>query len=226
MSLIQLENICVEYGKRDHTVHALKRVNFSVEEGEFVAIMGKSGCGKTTFLNVLGTLLAPKEGSYIFNESSVLDMNERQKALFRNKNIGFVVQHFALVSDMTIFENVALPLTYRRLSRIEVRKRVEKILTELDIIDQKNKYPHELSGGQNQRAAIARAIVTNPKLILADEPTGALDEENGNLIMDILEQFHQKGVTIIMVTHDVDLANRASRIVHIREGKMKDPNPL
>lgn len=222
MSLIQLENICVEYGKRNHTVHALKRVNFSVEEGEFVAIMGKSGCGKTTFLNVLGTLLAPKEGSYIFNESSVLDMNERQKALFRNKNIGFVVQHFALVSDMTIFENVALPLTYRRLSRIEVRKRVEKILTELDIIDQRNKYPHELSGGQNQRAAIARAIVTNPKLILADEPTGALDEENGNLIMDILEQFHQKGVTIIMVTHDVDLANRASRIVHIREGQMKE----
>ena len=222
MSLIQLENICVEYGKRNHTVHALKRVNFSVEEGEFVAIMGKSGCGKTTFLNVLGTLLAPKEGSYIFNESSVLDMNERQKALFRNKNIGFVVQHFALVSDMTIFENVAWPLTYRRLSRIEVRKRVEKILTELDIIDQRNKYPHELSGGQNQRAAIARAIVTNPKLILADEPTGALDEENGNLIMDILEQFHQKGVTIIMVTHDVDLANRASRIVHIREGQMKE----
>lgn len=221
MSLIQLENISVEYGKRNSKLLALKQINFSVEQGEFVAIMGKSGCGKTTLLNVLGTLLAPKEGSYKFAGSSVLDMNERKKALFRNENMGFVVQHFALVSDMTIFENVALPFTYQKISRAEIRKRVEKILTELDIFDQKNKYPHELSGGQNQRAAIARAIVTKPKLILADEPTGALDEENGNMIMDILEKFHQKGVTIVMVTHDADLANRASRIVQIREGMIQ-----
>jgi len=177
MSLIQLEKVSVEYGKKNSKLLALKQINFSVEQGEFVAIMGKSGCGKTTLLNVLGTLLAPKEGSYKFAGSSVLDMNEREKASFRNKNMGFVVQHFALVSDMTIFENVALPFTYQKISRAEIKKRVEKILTELDIMDQTNKYPHELSGGQNQRAAIARAIVTNPKLILADEPTGALDEE-------------------------------------------------
>lgn len=218
MSLIQLENVSVEYGKKNSKLLALKQINFSVEQGEFVAIMGKSGCGKTTLLNVLGTLLVPKAGSYKFAGRSVLDMNEREKASFRNKNMGFVVQHFALVSDMTIFENVALPFTYQKVSRAEIRKRVEKILMELDIVEQKNKYPHELSGGQNQRAAIARAIVTNPKLILADEPTGALDEENGNMIMDILEKFHQKGVTIVMVTHDADLANKASRIVQIREG--------
>lgn len=135
--------------------------------------------------------------------------------------MGFVVQHFALVADMTIGENVALPLTYQKMAKSKIGKRVEEILTELNIIEQKNKYPHELSGGQNQRAAIARAIVTNPKLILADEPTGALDEENGNVIMGILEKFHQKGVTIIMVTHDADLANKASRIVHIREGQIR-----
>lgn len=132
------------------------------------------------------------------------------------------MQHFALVSDMTIFENTALPLTYRKISRKKIRKYVENVLTELDIIEHKHKYPHELSGGQKQRAAIARAIVTNPKLILADEPTGSLDEENGNMIMDILEKFHQKGVTIVMVTHDADLANKASRIVHIREGSISD----
>lgn len=222
MSLIQLENVSVEYGKKNNKLLVLKQINFSVDQGEFVAIMGKSGCGKTTLLNVLGTLLTPKEGSYRFDGISVADMNEQKKALFRNQNMGFVVQHFALVSDMTIFENTALPLTYRKISRKKIRKYVENVLTELDIIEHKHKYPHELSGGQKQRASIARAIVTNPKLILADEPTGSLDEENGNMIMDILEKFHQKGVTIVMVTHDADLANKASRIVHIREGSISD----
>lgn len=220
MSFIQLKNVSVEFGKKNNKMRALKNINFAVEQGEFVAIMGKSGCGKTTLLNVLGTLLAPTEGEYEFDGVSVLDMNERQMAKFRNENMGFVVQHFALVSDMTVYDNVALPLTYQKVPVTEIGKRVEEILAELDISEQKNKYPHELSGGQKQRVAIARAIITNPKLVLADEPTGALDEENGNMIMDILEKFHQKGVTVIMVTHDADLAEKASRIVHIREGQI------
>ena len=220
MSFIQLKNVSVEFGKKNNKMRAVKNINFAVEQGEFVAIMGKSGCGKTTLLNVLGTLLAPTEGEYEFDGVSVLDMNERQMAKFRNENMGFVVQHFALVSDMTVYDNVALPLTYQKVPVTEIGKRVEEILAELDISEQKNKYPHELSGGQKQRVAIARAIITNPKLVLADEPTGALDEENGNMIMDILEKFHQKGVTVIMVTHDADLAEKASRIVHIREGQI------
>lgn len=221
MSLIRLENITVEYGKRSNRHLALKQIDFVVEKGEFVAIMGKSGCGKTTLLNVLGTLLKPLQGCYKFDGVSVLNMNEKEKSSFRNENVGFVVQHFALVEDMTIYENVALPLTYRKMPKLEIKKRVESILNELDIVEQKNKYPHELSGGQNQRAAIARAIVTNPKLILADEPTGALDEENGNMIMEILENFHKKGVTIIMVTHDAELAHKATRIVNMRDGQIQ-----
>ncbi len=221
MSLVQLENITVEYGKKNNKLQALKQIDFSVEQGEFVAIMGKSGCGKTTLLNVLGTLLAPKEGTYRFEDVLVTNMKEHEKAKFRNENVGFVVQHFALVADMTIYENVALPLTYRNMKRSDIRKKVKAVLEELEILEQKDKYPHELSGGQNQRAAIARAIVANPKLILADEPTGALDEENGNLIIRILEQFHKQGVTVIMVTHDAELANRASRIVRIREGRIE-----
>lgn len=220
MSFIQLKNISVQFGKKNNKMQVLKQVNFFVEQGEFVAIMGKSGCGKTTLLNVLGTLLEPAEGEYEFDNLSVRQMNERQKAAFRNENMGFVVQHFALVEDMTVYDNIALPLTYQKLPQSQIRKRVEEILVELDIAEQKNKFPHELSGGQKQRVAIARAIVTNPKLILADEPTGALDEENGNLIMEILEKFHQKGVTIIMVTHDAELAGKASRIVHIRDGEI------
>ena len=182
--------------------------------------MGKSGCGKTTLLNVLGTLLAPEEGRYEFDGHAVWDKNEKKRAQLRNENIGFVVQHFALVADMTVYENVALPLTYQKLPRLEIRKRVEKTLEFLDISEKKNKCPHELPGGQKQRAAIARAIITNPKLILADEPSGALDEENGNRIMEILEKLHQKGITIIMVTHDADLAERASRVIHMREGRI------
>ena len=224
MSLIKIEKVSVEYGKLDNKLMALKQIDLTVEQGEFVVVMGKSGCVKTTLLNVLGTLLAPKEGKYEFAGDIVWNMNEKKRAQFRNENIGFVVQHFALVSDMTVYENVALPLTYQRLSKSEIRKRVEETLELLDISEKKNKYPHELSGGQKQRAAIARAIITNPKLILADEPTGALDEETGNRIMEILEELHQKGITIIMVTHDADLAERASRVIHMREGQIELKN--
>lgn len=220
MSLIHLENISVCYGTKESTTYALKHVDFDVQQGEFVAIMGKSGCGKTTLLNVLGTLLTPDEGIYEFEEFSVLDKGDTEKARFRNENMGFVVQHFALVQDMTIYENVALPLRYRKISKVKIQKQVEEMLERLDISEQKQKYPYQLSGGQKQRAAIARAMVTQPKLILADEPTGALDEENGRHIVELLKELNRSGVTVIMVTHDAELAQQASRIVYMREGKI------
>lgn len=173
MSLIKLNNICVEYG-RENKQRALNDVSMEIDDKEFVAVMGKSGCGKTTLLNVLGTLLKPQSGEYIFDGKPVLAKNSNELAEFRNENMGFVVQHFALVPDMSIYDNVALPLTYRKMSKSDVKNRVMAVLEELEIYDQKNKYPGELSGGQCQRAAIARAIVTEPRLILADEPTGGV----------------------------------------------------
>lgn len=168
MNLIHLNNISVDYGKKENKTHALRNVDLEVQQGEFVAVMGKSGSGKTTLLNVIGTMLTPNEGMYEFNGQSIAYKKDSEKASFRNENMGFVVQHFALVQDMTVYENVALPLRYRKISRNEVRKKVEAILNKLEIIDQKNKYPYQLSGGQKQRVAIARAMVTDPKLLLAD----------------------------------------------------------
>lgn len=222
MNLIHLNNISVDYGKKENKTHALRNVNLEVQQGEFVAVMGKSGSGKTTLLNVIGTMLTPSEGTYEFNGQSIAYKKDSEKASFRNANMGFVVQHFALVQDMTVYENVALPLRYRKISRNEIRKKVELILNKLEIIDQKNKYPYQLSGGQKQRVAIARAMVTDPKLLLADEPTGSLDEENGNNIIELLEKMHKNGVTIVMVTHDPELAQHASRIIFMQDGKIKD----
>lgn len=222
MNLIHLNKISVDYGKKENKTHALRNVDLEVQQGEFVAVMGKSGSGKTTLLNVIGTMLTPNEGMYEFNGQSIAYKKDSEKASFRNENMGFVVQHFALVQDMTVYENVALPLRYRKISRNEVRKKVEAILNKLEIIDQKNKYPYQLSGGQKQRVAIARAMVTDPKLLLADEPTGSLDEENGNNIIELLEKMHKNGVTIVMVTHDPELAQHASRIIFMQDGQIKD----
>lgn len=222
MNLIHLNNISVDYGKKENKTHALKNVDLEVQQGEFVAIMGKSGSGKTTLLNVIGTMLTPDGGMYEFNGQSIAYKKDSEKARFRNENMGFVVQHFALVQDMTVYENVALPLRYRKISRNEVHKKVEAILNKLEIIDQKNKYPYQLSGGQKQRVAIARAMVTDPRLLLADEPTGSLDEENGNNTIELLEKMNKNGVTIVMVTHDSELAQHASRIIFMQDGQIKD----
>lgn len=220
MSLIRLEEVYVIYGKKANRVQILKDVSFQVEEGELVAVMGKSGSGKTTLLNVLGTLLTPQAGVYWFDGASVFSKKERQRAAFRNRNMGFVVQHFALVADLTVMENIELPLTYQKVSKFERKQRVKRVMKELGIFEHRKKYPHQLSGGQNQRAAIARAMITRPKLILADEPTGALDSQTTKEIMQVFCKLNEQGTTILIVTHDEKVAQCCGRIIRIQDGKI------
>lgn len=218
MMLITTEQIDMNYGKKDNSVFALKKVSLQVEEGEFLVVMGKSGCGKSTLLNVLGTLRNPTAGKYFFNGKEVLKMRDSEKAKFRNQNIGFVVQHFALLSERKVYDNIALPLQYMRMGRHEINERIDEILEQMEIVDKKYAYPYELSGGQCQRVALARALVTKPKLLLADEPTGALDEKTGKKIMQLLQEVNKSGTTIIMVTHDRDFAKLGNRCILMKDG--------
>ena len=230
MSYIELDNVRVEFGqertftsKRRNAakVVALNDTSLKINEGEFVAIMGKSGCGKTTLLNVVGTLLKPQDGVFLLDGRNVTGTNDSNLAKLRNQEIGFIVQHFALIDDITVEKNVALPLTYRRIPKREIDKKVEEILKRLSIGDKSKRYPYELSGGQKQRVAIARALITEPKLLLADEPTGALDEETGKEIVNILKELNEKnGMTIIMATHDKEIASAANYIIHMKDGRI------
>ena len=218
MTLLNLQDIKMTYGKGTGMVHALQNIHLQVDEGEFIAIMGKSGCGKSTLLNILGAVAKPVEGSYRFEEIDVVKLDATGAAKFRNQKIGFVVQHFALIKELTVRENVSLPLVYQSCKKKQIHARVEEVLRMLKIEEKAECYPTELSGGQCQRVAIARAIITNPKIILADEPTGALDEENGKNVMDIFEKLNNQGTTIIVVTHDKDVAQRCNRVITLRDG--------
>lgn len=217
MELLSLKNISKTYGK-NQKVFALKDFNLQVANGEMVAIMGKSGSGKSTVLNIISGIDRLEKGSYIFNGIDMSKISGDKITLFRRDNLGFVLQHFALIEDYTIYDNISLPLRLKKESKSEIRKRVIKIAKDLDIDRHLNKYPKELSGGEAQRVAIARAIINNPKLILADEPTGALDEENGERIMEIFKKLHKKGNTLIIVTHDPIVAKMCQRTVRIKDG--------
>ena len=221
MSLIKLNNICVEYG-RENKQRALNDVSMEIDDKEFVAVMGKSGCGKTTLLNVLGTLLKPQSGEYIFDGKPVLAKNSNELAEFRNENMGFVVQHFALVPDMSIYDNVALPLTYRKMSKSDVKNRVMAVLEELEIYDQKNKYPGELSGGQCQRAAIARALAVEPKVLICDEATSSLDVTIQKQIMELLEELKDThGLSFIFICHNLALVQSfCDKVLVLYDGKV------
>lgn len=221
MSFIELHNIEKQYGKGASSVEALKNITLNIEEGEFIAIMGKSGSGKSTLLNILGKVSQPSNGKYFFDGEDVSKLSSSRAAAFRSKNIGFVVQHFALIQEMTVYQNIALPMIYKKYSSKRIKERVSELLNLLEIEDKKNKYPSELSGGQCQRVAIARAIATNPKLLLADEPTGALDEMTGLKIMEILKKLNDNGITILIVTHDADVARCCKRQLYMKEGEMK-----
>lgn len=218
--LISMKDIEVQYGKKQAMVTALDHVSLEVEEGEFLVIMGKSGCGKSTLLNVLGTLKIPNKGAYFFENTELLQQKEQVLSKFRNKNIGFVVQHFALINEKNVFQNIALPLQYAKAKRREIENRVNFVLEKVELLDKRHAYPNELSGGQCQRVAIARALVTNPKVILADEPTGALDAETGLKIMTLLQEINRQGTTIIMVTHDADYSKMGSRCITMKDGKI------
>ncbi len=220
MAFIKLDKINMVYGKGTSRVDALNNIDLEVDRGDFVAIMGKSGCGKSTLLNILGIITKPKEGSYSFGETKINQLNSSASARFRNCNIGFVVQHFALIKDLTVRENISLPLVYQSCKKREIDIKVQEVLRQLELEDKADCYPTELSGGQCQRVAIARAVITNPEVVLADEPTGALDEENGRNIMRIFSELNEKGTTIIMVTHDKDIAQCCKRIVYLRDGRI------
>lgn len=220
MSLICLKDVCLTYGKKESLVTALNHVDLEIDKGDFVVITGKSGCGKTSLLNVIGGIKNPTSGQYFYENRDVSQMTDYQAAQFRNHNIGFVVQHFALIMDRTVSQNIEIPLLYCKKYAGNRRKKVQEVMELLDIEDKAKRYPHELSGGQRQRVAIARAIVTQPDVIIADEPTGALDEETGGIIIEILKDIHKKGTTIIMVTHDKDLGESGTKTIRMRDGKI------
>ena len=203
---------------------ALNGINMEIQAGEFVAIMGPSGCGKSTLLNILGLLDNPSEGDYNFFGTEVAKMSERNRANYRKGNIGFVFQSFNLIDELTVFENVELPLLYLKVPAGERKQRVEAALERMNIMHRRNHFPQQLSGGQQQRVAIARAVVAEPKVILADEPTGNLDSTNGLEVMNLLTQLNQGGTTIIMVTHSSHDAGFAHRTVNLFDGKVVTEN--
>lgn len=222
MSLIEMNNIKKKYGKDEGELYALRGINLSVERGEMVAIMGPSGSGKSTLLNIIGLLDVESYGEYKFQNESVNKLSEKQLSSYRNKYIGFVVQNFALIDDYTVFENIEVPLIYSKVNKKKRKESIINTLKKLGIEDKKDKLPKQLSGGQNQRVAIARALVNDPEIILADEPTGALDKENGEEVMNILSKLNKEGKTIIIITHDKDIAKKCKRIIYIEDGKAKE----
>lgn len=204
----------------DVQTKALNDVNIEIEQGEFVAIMGPSGCGKSTLLNILGTLDLPTSGKYFFREKEMTKMNEGQLSVFRKKNIGFVFQSFNLIDELTVFENVELPLVYLGMRKAERTQKVMNVLEQMNIVHRAGHFPQQLSGGQQQRVAIARAIVTDCPLLLADEPTGNLDSVNGMEVMSLLQKLNKQGTTVIMVTHSERDAGYADRIIYLLDGKI------
>jgi putative ABC transport system ATP-binding protein len=222
--MIKMHDLTKSYRTSDVETTALSHVNLEIDAGEFIAIMGPSGCGKSTLLNILGMLDSPDSGSYSFTGEDVAGYSENQLAEIRKQNIGFIFQSFNLVDELTVAENVMLPLLYQKVSAKEQQDRVQKVLERVGIAHRADHRPQQLSGGQQQRVAVARAVVTNPKLILADEPTGNLDSTNGEEVLELLNQLNGDGTTIIMVTHDQGHADHASRVVNMLDGRVLSDN--
>ena len=218
--MIQLNNIKKVYSIEDVETWALREVNLEIKEGEFVAIMGPSGCGKSTLLNILGLIDNPTEGTYMLNEQDVSMLSESKRTDIRKGMIGFVFQSFNLIDELNVYENIELPLLYMGISVSERKKRVEAVMEQLSMSHRRRHYPRQLSGGQQQRVAIARAIVAQPSIILADEPTGNLDSKNSKEVMNMLQQLHKQGTTIIMVTHSLHDASYAERIINLYDGQV------
>lgn len=218
--MIQIENLSKVFRTSEVETIALNHVNIEVKEGEFVAIMGPSGCGKSTLLNILGLLDNPTEGSYKLLGNEVANLKEKERTRLRKGVIGFVFQSFNLIDELNVFENVELPLTYLGIKASERKERVLEILKRMNLSHRAKHFPQQLSGGQQQRVAIARAVVTNPKLILADEPTGNLDSKNGKEVMGLLSELNKEGTTIVMVTHSQHDAGYADRIINLFDGQV------
>jgi putative ABC transport system ATP-binding protein len=224
--MLKTKNLVKIFRSDEIETTALNNVNLEISEGEFVAIMGPSGCGKSTLLNILGLLDNPSRGQVFFNGIEVSNYSERQRTNLRKANVGFVFQSFNLIDELTVYENVELPLLYLRYSNADRKKRVLDTLEAMQIAHRKNHFPQQLSGGQQQRVAVARAVVANPKLILADEPTGNLDSVNGEDVMNLLTALNSKGTTIVMVTHSASDAEKAHRIIQLFDGYIVTENMM
>ncbi len=222
--MIKTEKLTKLFTTEEVQTKALNEVTLQVEQGEFVAIMGPSGCGKSTLLNILGTLDSPTSGSYLFDGQQVDKMNENQLTALRKGNLGFIFQSFNLIDELTVYENVELPLVYVGVKADERKKRVNKVLEKVNLLHRANHYPQQLSGGQQQRVAIARAVVTDCKLLLADEPTGNLDSVNGVEVMELLSGLNRQGTTIVIVTHSQRDAMYAHRVIQLLDGQIVAEN--
>ena len=218
--MIKIQNICKVFRTDEIETTALDNVNFEIKDGEFVAIMGPSGCGKSTLLNILGLLDNPTSGSYELLGQEVGQLKEKDRTKFRKGNIGFVFQSFNLIDELNVYENIELPLRYMDCSAAERREKVEAVMKRMSISHRAKHFPQQLSGGQQQRVAIARAVVANPKLILADEPTGNLDSKNGKEVMEMLTELNHEGTTIVMVTHSQRDATYAQRTIALFDGQI------
>ena len=222
--LIRLDNLSKVFYTDEVETHALAGIHLEIQKGDYVAIAGPSGCGKSTLLSILGLLDSPTDGLYQLNGKAVQDLDLAQRARIRNREIGFIFQSFNLIGDLTVFENVELPLTYRGMRAAERRERSQKALERVGMGHRAKHLPSQLSGGQQQRVAVARALVGEPSILLADEPTGNLDSRNGDAVMELMRDLHRNGSTICMVTHDPRFARHADRTVHLFDGRVVDEN--
>ncbi|WP_341214857.1 ABC transporter ATP-binding protein [uncultured Wocania sp.] len=218
--MIKLNQLTKVYRTDEIESTALNEVSFEINKGEFVSVMGPSGCGKSTLLNILGLLDKPESGSYEFLGEEVAHLNEKGRSDIRKKNIGFIFQNFNLIDELTVFENIELPLLYNKVPASERKQRVNELIEKIGISHRASHFPQQLSGGQQQRVAVARALITKPPLILADEPTGNLDSSHGNEVMELLCELHEAGTTIIMVTHSSHDASYSERIINLLDGQI------
>lgn len=219
-ALIHLDSITKVFYTDEVETHALSGIHLQITRGEYVSIAGPSGCGKSTLLSILGLLDSPTEGSYTLNGQPVANLGMAERARIRNREVGFIFQSFNLIGDLTVYENVELPLTYRGMSGVERKERVNEALEKVGMAHRVKHYPSQLSGGQQQRVAVARALGGKPSILLADEPTGNLDSKNGDAVMQLLRDLHQDGATICMVTHDTRFARHAERTIHLFDGRV------
>jgi putative ABC transport system ATP-binding protein len=225
-NVIQLEGVTKVFLTDEVETHALSGIHLEIKKGEYFSISGPSGCGKSTLLSILGLLDSPSDGSYVLNGKPVQDLSLSERARVRNREIGFIFQAFNLIGDLTVYENVELPLTYRGMPSSERKKRVQEALDKVGMAHRMKHYPSQLSGGQQQRVAVARALGGAPAILLADEPTGNLDSRNGEAVMDLMRELHREGATICMVTHDPRYARYADRTIHLFDGQIVDEKTL
>ena len=222
--VIKLDGLTKVFLTDDVETHALSGIHLEIKRGDYISIAGPSGCGKSTLLSILGLLDSPSEGDYTLNGKPVQELKHSERARVRNREIGFIFQAFNLIGDLTVYENVELPLTYRGMPSTERRKRVQESLEKVEMAHRMKHYPSQLSGGQQQRVAVARALGGQPSILLADEPTGNLDSRNGEAVMELLHGLHQEGATICMVTHDPRYASYADRTIHLFDGRIVEEN--